>query len=74
MRSHAAYHILTQHVTSGKAEEYIGSLDGFCQCMDVGTVSSKELFLLVQVCTVFRNHPFTVEHDNVFQTCTEGYI
>ena len=74
MRSHAAYHILTQHVTSGKAEEYIGSLDGFCQCVDVSTVGRKVSFLFVQVCTVFRNHPFTVEHDNVFQACTESYI
>ena len=72
--SHAAYHILAQDISSWQAKEHVGSLDGFCQCVDVGTVCRKIFFLLVKVCTFFGNHSFTVEHDNVFQTGTERHI
>ena len=52
-RSHAAHHVLAQHIAARQAEEYVGALDGFFQRMDVRTTGGEVTLLLVQVGTVF---------------------
>ena len=71
MRGHAAHHILCQDIAFGQPEEYIGTFNGFCQGVDVGTVGRKEFFLFVEVGTLLGDDSFAVNHDNVFQTGTE---
>ena len=74
MIGHAAYHVLRQNVSFGQSEEDISTFNGFGQCVDIGTVGSKELFLFVQVCAFLGDYSLAVNHDDIFQAGSQRNI
>jgi hypothetical protein len=72
--SHAAYHVLAEHVALGKTKENIRTLDGIFQCLQFGPFSSKEPLGRGQVGSAGRNHPLAVYHHHVFLFGTQGQV
>ena len=71
---HRPYHVLCEDVALGQSYEYVSSLDGFFQCMDVAAVGGEESFLRCQILAVGGDDTLGVEHENVLFLQSQGHV